>query len=59
MRYERELRTPTAQAVLDRLAGLGNAGTLTLLHAAHAGEISNAAVLRRLLVNRQTPLVSE
>jgi hypothetical protein len=45
--------------VLDRLTGLGNAGPLTLLYAAHAGEISNAAVLRRLLVDRQTPLVVE
>jgi uncharacterized protein YeaO (DUF488 family) len=58
IRYERELQTPAAQAVLDRLAGLANAGTLTLLYAAHAGEISNAAVLRRLLLNRQTLLVS-
>jgi uncharacterized protein YeaO (DUF488 family) len=51
-RYARELQTPAAQAALDRLARLASTGTLTLVYAAHAGEISNAAALRQLVLNR-------
>ncbi len=52
VRYERELATPQAQETLDRLAERARQGTVTLLYAARAGEISNAAVLQRLLTAR-------
>ncbi|HZS87988.1 MAG TPA: DUF488 family protein [Chloroflexota bacterium] len=52
VRYERELATPQAQETLDRLAERARQGTVTLLYAAKAGEISNAAVLQRLLTAR-------
>lgn len=55
LRYERELQTPRAQALLDELSDLGGEGTVTLLYAARAGEISNAAVLQRLLTGRRVP----
>lgn len=55
VRYERELQTPRAQALLDELSELSREGTVTLLYAARAGEISNAAVLQRLLTVRQAP----
>jgi uncharacterized protein YeaO (DUF488 family) len=51
-RYERELATPQAQEILDRLAARGRHATVTLLYATRAGDISNAAVLRRLLAER-------
>jgi len=53
-RYERELATPTAQAILDQLAARARHGPVTLVYASHAGEISNAAVLLRLLQERIT-----
>ncbi|HZS88902.1 MAG TPA: DUF488 family protein [Chloroflexota bacterium] len=53
VRYERELATPQAQETLDRLAERARQGTVTLLYAAKAGEISNAAVLHRLLSERR------
>ena len=52
VRYERELQTPAAQAMLDQLTKLAHEGAVTLLYASRAGEISNAAVLRRLLGHR-------
>ena len=52
-RYLRELQMPEAQAILDALAEQGRHGTVTLLYAAHAGDISNAAVLARLLAARE------
>ncbi len=51
-RYERELRAPEAQAILDDLAQRAKHGTVTLVYGSHEGEISNAAVLGRLLVAR-------
>jgi uncharacterized protein YeaO (DUF488 family) len=49
VRYERELAAPQAQAVLDDLVARARRGTVTLVYASHAGEISNAAALQRLL----------
>jgi uncharacterized protein YeaO (DUF488 family) len=51
-RYEHELEIPEAQAILERLAERARHGTVTLVYASHAGEISNAAVLQRLLAQR-------
>ncbi len=51
-RYERELATPAAQAILDDLAERARHGMITLVYASHAGEISNTAVLLRLLQER-------
>ena len=47
-RYECELATPEAQAILDALAEQARQGTITLLYAARDGAISNAAVLQRV-----------
>ena len=55
IRYVRELQAPEAQSVLDKLATLARDGTVTLLYSSHAGEISNAAVLQRLLTSRKAP----
>lgn len=52
VRYERELAPPDAQAILDDLTSRSREGTVTLVYAARAGAISNAAVLQRLLVER-------
>ena len=52
MRYEQELTDPTAQKILDDLAERARHGTVTLVYAACEGEISNAAVLQRLLAER-------
>ncbi|HEY8292821.1 MAG TPA: DUF488 family protein [Thermomicrobiales bacterium] len=54
-RYERELATPAAQAILDDLAERARRGTVTLVYASHAGAISNSAVLLRLIEERITP----
>src|SRR5919202_6746518 len=51
-RYEQELQDPAAQTILDDLAERARHGTVTLVYAAHKGEISNAAVLQRLLTRR-------
>jgi uncharacterized protein YeaO (DUF488 family) len=48
-RYERELETPEAREILDSLAERARHGPVTLIYASRAGEISNAAVLQRLL----------
>jgi uncharacterized protein YeaO (DUF488 family) len=52
IRYERELAAPGAQAILDDLAMRARHGPVTLVYASHAGEISNAAILQRLLRER-------
>ena len=51
-RYREELRDPAAQTILDDLAERARHGTVTLVYAAREGEISNAAVLQRLLAQR-------
>ena len=51
-RYEQELKVPAAQTILDDLAERARHGTVTLVYAAREGEISNAAVLQRLLAQR-------
>jgi uncharacterized protein YeaO (DUF488 family) len=54
-RYERELATPAAQAALDDLTERARHGPVTLVYASHAGEISNTAVLLRLIEERIAP----
>jgi uncharacterized protein YeaO (DUF488 family) len=54
-RYERELATPAAQAALDALAERARHGPVTLVYASRAGEISNTAVLLRLIAERIAP----
>ena len=51
-RYQQELKSPEAQRILDDLAERARHGRVTLVYAAREGEISNAAVLRRLLAQR-------
>jgi uncharacterized protein YeaO (DUF488 family) len=52
-RYQEELKQdPAAQKALDDLAQRARHGTVTLIYAAREGEISSAAVLRRLLTER-------
>jgi uncharacterized protein YeaO (DUF488 family) len=51
-RYQEELKDPAAQTILDDLAERARRGTVTLVYAAREGEISNAAVLQRLLTSR-------
>ena len=51
-RYQEELKDPAAQTILDDLAEWARRGTVTLVYAAREGEISNAAVLQRLLAQR-------
>jgi uncharacterized protein YeaO (DUF488 family) len=51
-RYETELQTQEAQAILERLVERARNSVVTLLYASHAGEISNAAVLQRMLMHR-------
>jgi uncharacterized protein YeaO (DUF488 family) len=53
VRYERELQAPETQVILDRLATLAREGSVTLVYASRAGDISNAAVLRRILAHRE------
>jgi uncharacterized protein YeaO (DUF488 family) len=48
-RYEDELKEPVRHAALDHLAEVARNGPLTLLTATRAPEISEAAVLARLL----------
>lgn len=54
-RYERELATPAAQATLDELAKRARHSPVTLVYASRSGEISNTAVLLRLLRERVSP----
>ena len=51
-RYERELEAPEAQEILDNLVRCGLRGMVTLLYASRASEMSSAAVLRRVLLQR-------
>jgi uncharacterized protein YeaO (DUF488 family) len=51
-RYEQELRAPAAQAVLDDLARRARRGRVTLVYASRDAEISDVAVLERLLTRR-------
>ena len=53
-RYERELEPPEAQEMLDNLVRRGQRGIVTLLYASRAGEISGAAILRRVLLRRSS-----
>ncbi|HEY7909538.1 MAG TPA: DUF488 family protein [Thermomicrobiales bacterium] len=54
-RYEHELATPAARATLDDLTERARHGPVTLAYASHAGEISNTAVLLRLIQERLAP----
>lgn len=51
-RYARELKRADASAALKRITARARRGRVTLVYASHAGEISNAAVLLRLLLRR-------
>jgi uncharacterized protein YeaO (DUF488 family) len=48
-RYRAELRTAAARAILDDLVRRAKRGRVTLVYASHAGDISNAALLEKLL----------
>ena len=48
-RYERELAAEEARAALQALADRARHGPVTLLYSARDGDLSNAAVLLRLL----------
>lgn len=51
-RYLAELRTHAARVVLDDLVRRAGTGRVTLVYASRAGDISDAAVLERLLGRR-------
>ena len=51
-RYEQELRAPAAKAVLNDLARRAAKGRVTLVYASKAAEISDVAVLERILERR-------
>jgi uncharacterized protein YeaO (DUF488 family) len=51
-RYTRELRGGAATSVIDALVRRSKRGRVTLVYASHAADISNAAVLERLLTRR-------
>jgi uncharacterized protein YeaO (DUF488 family) len=51
-RYRQELATPAAKAVLADLARRARRGRVTLVYSSHAGAISNAAALARMLQRR-------
>ena len=51
-RFERELETPEAQAVLDGLTARAREGTVTLVYSSKESDISCSAVLQRILVDR-------
>jgi uncharacterized protein YeaO (DUF488 family) len=48
-RYTRELRAPAARAILIDLARRAKRGRVTLVYASRAAEISDVAVLERIL----------
>lgn len=52
-RYTAELAEPERAAALDRLRSIAESGTLTLLTATRDPEISEAAVLTRLIRERR------
>ncbi|MBK5188813.1 MAG: DUF488 family protein [Gemmatimonadaceae bacterium] len=51
-RYTRELRAPAAKAILDDLVRRAKRGRVTLVYGSRAAEISNVAVLERVLRRR-------
>jgi uncharacterized protein YeaO (DUF488 family) len=51
-RNKRELRAPAAKAVLDDLVRRAKRARVTLVYSSHAGAISNAALLEKLLRRR-------
>jgi uncharacterized protein YeaO (DUF488 family) len=51
-RYQRELKGRAAAAMLGELVRHAKRGRVTLVYASHASDISNAAVLERLLKRR-------
>jgi uncharacterized protein YeaO (DUF488 family) len=51
-RYERELRSPDAEALLEDLARRASRGTVTLVYSAHDPEHNNAVVLAGELARR-------
>jgi uncharacterized protein YeaO (DUF488 family) len=51
-RYRRELRSPDAKAVLDNLATRAKRGRVTLVYASRDSEISDVAVIERILRRR-------
>jgi len=51
-RYAQELKAPAAQAVLDDLVRRAQRGRVTLVYASRAADISDVAVLERLLTRR-------
>ena len=57
-RYAQELRGAAAKKVLDELVRRAKRGRVTLVYASGAGDISDAAVLTRLLNRRARALVS-
>ncbi|MEO6779101.1 MAG: DUF488 family protein [Gemmatimonadaceae bacterium] len=51
-RYRSELKAPEAAAVLTDLVKRTKKGRVTLVYSSHAADISNAAVLSRLISQR-------
>jgi uncharacterized protein YeaO (DUF488 family) len=51
-RYRAELNTAEAKAVLSDLVRRARRGRVTLVYSSHAGDISNAAALERMLKRR-------
>jgi uncharacterized protein YeaO (DUF488 family) len=51
-RYRQELATPAAKALLAELARRARSGRVMLVYSSHAGDISNAAALERMLKRR-------
>lgn len=51
-RYRAELASPEAKAVLADLVRRARTGRVTIVYSSHAGEISNAAALERMLKRR-------
>ena len=51
-RYRSELKAPAAAAVLTDLVKRAKKGRVTLVYSSHAADISNAAVLSRLISQR-------
>jgi uncharacterized protein YeaO (DUF488 family) len=52
VRYAAELRTASAKRVLDSLVRRARRGRVTLVYASRAGDLSDAAVLKRILNRR-------
>lgn len=51
-RYREELKAPAAKAVLDDLVRRAKRGRVTLVYASRAADISDVAVLEKLLTQR-------